>query len=99
MSMIESVYRQIHYTGIIKGIINTTDKWVDFIINRLYEEHKLEISFYQGDDVISDEYIDMQNDFDPFKYGIYHNQEKDQIYIILVPRTLLMNRQDWKEYV
>ena len=100
--MIESVYKKIHTTGIIEVIINTTDKWVDFLINRLYEEHKLEISFYENNDcneeIISDEYIDMKDDFDPFKYMIYSNQCKDQIILILVPRTLLMNKQDWKEY-
>ena len=103
--MIESVYKKIHTTGIIEIIINTTDKWIEFQINRLTEEHKIVMSFYPNCDPVFPpdseeviEYIDMKNDFDPFKYMIYSNQCKDQITLILVPRTLLMNKQDWKEY-
>lgn len=98
--MITSVYKQFHpQTGIISILINTEEKWVDFLINRLFEEHKIEISFYHGEEIIGDEYIDMKEDFNPFKYMIYYFQEKDQITLFLVPREMLRDRKQWIEYV
>lgn len=100
--MITSVYKAIHpQTGIISILINTENKWVEYQINRLSEEHKIVMSFYRGDNInpIEDiEYIDMKDDFDPFRYMIYHFQEKDQITLFLVPRTMLLDRKQWVEY-
>jgi len=94
--MIKSVYKSVHYTGIIKILINTTDKWVDFKIE--YGEHKLEFTFYEDDEAVSNEHIDMRDNFNPFKYVIYSNQCKDQITLILIPKIFLMNKLYWKEY-
>ena len=105
--MIESVYKEIHNTGIIKILINTEDKWIDYQINRKLEEHKLVFSYFYSIDIqhgcFKDyeeeiEYIDMHEDFDPFDYMIYSFQEKEQITLILIPRKLLLDKQDWKEY-
>lgn len=95
--MIESVYKKIHNSGIIHILINTSEKWVDFLINRVCEEHKVEISFYQYDELICDEYIEMNDDFVPFQYMIYSHQEKDQISLVLIPRSILINNKEWKK--
>jgi hypothetical protein len=107
--MITSVYKKIHpQTGIIKILINTEEKWISYQINRLCEERKIVMSFYITDETLYPEevgyqkelieYIDMKEDFKPFKYSIYHSQEKDQITIFLVPKSILIDKYQWTDY-
>ena len=108
--MIESVYKKLHpATGIIYILINTEDRWVDYQVNNVLKPNKLSITFSVSKDIevmpgeweewegVEVEFIDMPEGFEPFKYVIYHQQNKEQITLILIPRELMLNKQDWKE--
>ena len=95
---IRSVYKEVHSTGIIKILINTEEKWVDFLIDRVLEKHQIAVSFFLGDPAEKIEYIDMGKDYDTFKYLIFTQQYKDQITLLVVPRTLLMDKKEWEKY-
>ena len=72
--MIESSFIEIHPdTGILSILVNTKDKWVDYQINRIPEEGKIQISFFHHeinpeDDFEEREYIDINKDFDHCNY-------------------------------
>ena len=109
--MIESEYKRIHKdTGIIYILLNTEDRWVDYEVNRVLQPNKLSITFHVTKDVEympgeweewegdETEYIDMKDGFEPFKYAIYHVQNKEQIVLLLVPKELLMDKKEWIEF-
>ena len=108
--MIESVYKKLHpATGIIYILVNTVEKWINYQVMQVGEPSRISITFYKWEDVetqpgqyeeYSDdiiEYIDVMEGFDASNYTIYHQQYKDQITLMLVPKEMMLNKQDWKE--
>lgn len=94
--MIESVYRRKHYTGIIEILINTKDKWINYQLSKccgLKLTH-----FYKSSGLYHDYDIPMPDGFNPLDYMMYHFQEKDQITVILIPKSVLLKREDWIDY-
>ena len=90
----------IYYIG-----VNTTDRWVEYQINRVTEKGKIEISFYtvtsieymygqwEDEETESIEFIEIEEDFNPHNYMITSMQEKDQIILVAIPAEHTINRE------
>ena len=100
--MIESSFIKIHPdTGILSILVNTKDRWVDYQINRISEEGKIQISFFYDienqpgcfEEHEEREFIDISKDFNHCDYLTTSMQEKDQIHIICVPNKIFRERK------
>ena len=82
--------------GIIYITVNTEHKWIEYQINRMIKEHSIQISFYDEDYEIS-EIIEIDDNFNPYKYKITSQQEKDQIYITIIPITQIFPHKTYEK--
>ena len=98
MSLIESVYKEIHPTGILHILVNDKEKWLNYQINRVIEDGKLEISFFYDTETQpgffeeweEKEFIDIASNFKTLDYLITSTQEDEQITIICIPKKLFI---------
>lgn len=92
-------------TGIYYIIINTSERWIDYQLNRTIEQGKIILSSFttysaeympgEWDDYDEEEIhkIDIEESFNPYDYLITSMQEKDQITVICIPIKLIINRK------
>ena len=89
-------------TGIIKIIVNTEDKWIDYGVSKegrkLVLSHFYDIETQPGcfDSYEEKELIAVKDSFNSFDYILYTAQEKNQITIICIPKTFMIDKENWK---
>ena len=104
--MIESTFVKEHQqTGIIYILINTVDNWIDYAVSKSQKKGELILShFYdietqpgEFDSYEEKESIAVKDSFNSLDYVLYTKQEKDQITIICIPKTFMLNKEHWKD--
>lgn len=101
--MIKSVYKKKHTTtGIIYVLVNTKERWIEYEVEQVSQKGNLSITvlIHENIKLTLKEHVEVFNiniseDFDSFNYIIYHQQCKDQITFMLIPKVLLLNKQEW----
>lgn len=84
-------YIKYYKSGIIKAIINTTERWVDYGIS--FDDCPI-VEVYNEDGFISESFKIVVE----FKIGVFYTrleqQEKDQIILYFIPFNLLEENND-----
>ena len=79
--------------GILYILVNTEERWVDYQLNKMVpDEGKFQIVFYKDDEDWEIEEFEVFPGFKIHDYIITSSQEKDQITIICVPISLILER-------
>ena len=93
---------KISENGIRYMVINTSDKWVAFQVDRWCDyddnpENKFSICFFEGEEITSIEHIYAFEGYNPEDFFITTYQEKDQITLIFVPIEVVREARKNKE--
>lgn len=73
--------------GIFKVIFNTETRWLKYQARLVDGIVYVEVLDSEGDHIES---FNIEVLSSSAKYSLYHNQEKDQIYVLLVPNRMLI---------
>lgn len=85
--MITSYFIQTHIpTGILYVTVNTKDKWTAYTINKVTPVSGVNITFDSCKETT--ENIDIEG-FNSLDYQIFTSKEKDQIYLLCVPLSII----------
>ena len=92
-------------TGIYYIIINTSERWISYQLNRTVEQGKIILTSFttcsveympgEWDDYDQEEIhkINVEESFNPCDYLITAMQDKDQIIVICIPSKLILNHK------
>lgn len=93
-------YITTHSSGVIEVIFNTESRWNPYSVfmgvdtmNPYHPDAKFTcyVDVFREDNhtILEQHKIDIPVGYNGSKYSYYYNQEKDQIYVVFIPRELL----------